>query len=101
MEGEEDYVEPPRSGPGMAGVMAARCSAERAALSGVAEEEELSPSGTGSEGGEDLNLSHDPFNNFSFTNFTGLSAANMEKIAKLREHFNRRSSYSGPPDGPG
>lgn len=54
-------------------------------------------SGSGDEEGIDLN--HDPFNNFSFTNFTGLSAANMEKIQKLREHFNRRTSYSGPDQG--
>ncbi|KAG2436135.1 hypothetical protein HYH02_011643 [Chlamydomonas schloesseri] len=54
-------------------------------------------SGSGDE--EGIDLSHDPFNNFSFTNFTGLSAANMEKIQKLREHFNRRTSYSGPDQG--
>ncbi|PNH05649.1 putative serine/threonine-protein kinase [Tetrabaena socialis] len=62
------------------------------------EEEERSRSSSGDDRGEalELNTEHDPFNNFSFTNFTGLSAANMEKIQKLREHFNRRPSYTGP-----
>lgn len=56
-------------------------------------------SGSGGDDGDDslpLNTEHDPFNNFSFTNYTGLSAANMEKILKLREQLNRRTSYSGP-----
>ncbi|GIL52826.1 hypothetical protein Vafri_8590 [Volvox africanus] len=48
------------------------------------------------ENTQELLTENDPFGNFSFTNFTGLSAANMEKIQKLREHFNRRTSYSGP-----
>ncbi|GFR52786.1 hypothetical protein Agub_g15403 [Astrephomene gubernaculifera] len=56
---------------------------------------EESPTGSGEDAVE-LGVDHDPFGNFSFTNFTGLSAANMEKIQKLREHFNRRTSYSGP-----
>ncbi|GIL83200.1 hypothetical protein Vretimale_11287 [Volvox reticuliferus] len=47
------------------------------------------------ENTQELLTENDPFGNFSFTNFTGLSAANMEKIQKLREHFNRRTSYSG------
>ncbi|KAG2490698.1 hypothetical protein HYH03_010859 [Edaphochlamys debaryana] len=65
------------------------------------EEGDRTPSGSGGsdeEGALDeaLHPEHDPFGNFFFTNFTGLSAANMEKIQKLREHFNRRQSYSGP-----
>ncbi|GLC33498.1 hypothetical protein PLESTB_000081600 [Pleodorina starrii] len=62
-------------------------------------EEEPQEEQQGNSGGEDtaeLHTENDPFGNFSFTNFTGLSAANMEKIQKLREHFNRRTSYSGP-----
>ncbi|KXZ54565.1 hypothetical protein GPECTOR_4g630 [Gonium pectorale] len=61
----------------------------------IPHEEDRSRTGSGDDTLE-LTSEQDPFGNFSFTNFTGLSAANMEKIQKLREHFNRRTSYSGP-----
>ncbi len=60
------------------------------------EEEEEEPQEQHPQDTQELHTENDPFYNFSFTNFTGLSAANMEKIQKLREHFNRRTSYSGP-----
>jgi len=49
---------------------------------------------------DELHLSPgvDPFGNFSFTNYTNLSQANVEKLMRLREHFGPRllGENSGP-----